>query len=242
MTTNMDGGDPHLSVTLLIPVLNEVDGLKMFLPQIDRSLFDDILVMDGGSTDGSWEYVCSQGIPVFSQVRRGLANGYLDTLGAIDSDCVVLFSPDGNCLIENLAQIVEKLRGGYDLVVVSRYTGGAKSYDDTAVTAFGNWMFTQFVKSLGLGRVKITDALTIYRGFRRDLALGDDFKRIMKGPVFEPLVTSMCILQNRRLIEIPGDEPKRIGGASKMSIVYNGSCLLLMVVRLYLMRFLGLHV
>lgn len=242
MNSGTDSGASRPTITLLIPVLNEIDGLKKFLPQIDRTLFDDVLVMDGRSTDGSWEYVASQGVTVFTQMRKGLANGYFDALHAIDTDCVVLFSPDGNCLIENLPQIVDRLNNGYDLVVVSRYTGGAKSYDDTAITAFGNWMFTQFVKYLGLGRVKITDALTIYRGFRRDLALGEDFERIMKGPVFEPLVTSMCILQKRPLIEVPGDEPKRIGGASKMSVIYNGSCLLLMVIRLYLMKFLGLRV
>lgn len=242
MTNDLDKSLKRPTITLLIPVLNEIDGLKAFLPQIDRSLFDDILVMDGRSTDGSWEYVFSEGIPVFTQIRKGLANGYFDILRAIDSDYVVFFSPDGNCLIENLPQIVDELRLGRDLVVVSRYAGNAKSYDDTLITAFGNWMFTQLVKFLGLGRVKVTDALTIYRGFRRDLILNDDFERIMQGPVFEPLVTSMCIMQKRAFVEIPGDEPKRIGGASKMSVVYNGSCLLLMVIRLYLMRFLGLRV
>ena len=229
---------PSPTITLLLPVLNEIDGLKEFLPQIDKSLFDNVLVMDGGSTDGSWEYAYSQEVQVFSQVRKGLANGYYDIVRSIDTDYIMLFSPDGNCLIENIPQIIAKINEGNDLVVVSRYLEDAKSYDDTPITAFGNWMFTQFIKGLGLGIYKITDGLTIYRAFRVDLILNEDFERIMQGPVFEPLVTSMCILQNRPLAEIPGDEPKRIGGESKMSIVYNGSCLLFMTIRLYLLRFL----
>jgi len=47
------------------------------------------------------------------------------------------------------------------------------------------------------------------------------------------------------------DEPKRIGGEKKMRVIYNGSCILLMIVRMYfyllgqkcgqLSRFLGLR-
>jgi glycosyltransferase involved in cell wall biosynthesis len=230
------------TITLLIPVLNEIEGLKQFLPQIDRSLFDNVLIMDGRSTDGSWQYCLEQGVDVFTQVRKGLANGYYDAIRLLDTDYVILFSPDGNCLSENLPQIVEKIRQGYDLVVVSRYREGARSEDDNWVTAFGNWMFSFMMRWLGGKKADVTDALNIYRGFRSELILSADFARILQGPVFEPLVTGMCILQNRPMIEIPGDEPKRIGGVSKMSVSYNGSCLLLMVIRLYLLRIFGLRV
>ena len=230
----------RLTVTLLLPVLNEIEGLKRFLPAIDRSLFDDIVIMDGNSTDGSQEYALSQGVRVFTQLRKGLANGYFDIFRALDTDYIVLFSPDGNCLIENLPQIVAKIHDGYDLVVVSRYLPPARSDDDTLITAFGNRMFSLFVRFLGA--YPVSDALTIYRGVRRDIVLNADFERMLYGPVFEPLTTSLCILGRRRMIEIPGNEPKRIGGRSKMSVVYNGSCLLLMVVRLYLQRFLHIRI
>ena len=42
-----------MSVTLFMPVLNEIDGLRALLPRIDRGWFDQILMVDGGSRDGS---------------------------------------------------------------------------------------------------------------------------------------------------------------------------------------------
>ena len=41
--------------TLLIFTWNEIDGCKAILPQVDRSLFTQILVVDAHSTDGTPE-------------------------------------------------------------------------------------------------------------------------------------------------------------------------------------------
>jgi glycosyltransferase involved in cell wall biosynthesis len=225
------------TVTLLMPVLNEINGLKATLPFIDRTLVDDILVVDGGSTDGSVEYAESQGVVVTRQERPGLAWAVYDAIVRLDTDYVIEFSPDGNCPVEVLPELIQGIRAGYDLVVVSRYLPPAKSEDDTWLTAFGNWMFSRMFRYLG--RFPVTDALTIYRGFRRNIVFSRDFVRLLAGPVFEPLVTGVCNLKGMRICEIPGDEPPRIGGASKMRPFYNGSCILLMVARLYVRKFFG---
>ncbi len=227
------------TITLLLPVLNEVEGLKATLPAIDRSLVSDILVIDGGSTDGSTEYARSQGVRVIAQQRPGLEWAVYDAILDLDTDYVIEFSPDGNCPVDVLPQLVEEIQRGHDLVVVSRYLPPARSEDDTWLTAFGNWMFTQMIRHLG--RFPITDSLTIYRGFRRSIVFGHDFRRYLYGPVFEPLVSAVCNLHGLSICEVPGDEPKRIGGASKMSPLYNGSCILLMIGRLYLRKWLGLR-
>ena len=41
-----------MTTTLFIPTLNELDAMRVILPQIDRSWVDQILVVDG-STDGT---------------------------------------------------------------------------------------------------------------------------------------------------------------------------------------------
>ena len=33
-------------ITLVIPTLNEIEGLKITIPRIDQSLFEEILVID----------------------------------------------------------------------------------------------------------------------------------------------------------------------------------------------------
>ena len=101
-----------------------------------------------------------------------------------------------------------KLREGYDHVVVSRYLAHAISHDDHLITAFGNWMFSRLMRPLA--KFPVTDALNIYRGYRRDILLDPDLEFYLKGPVLEPLITGMCALRGLRAGEIPGDEPQRI--------------------------------
>ena len=232
-------GVQQATIALLLPTLNELAGLQATLPGIDRSLFDEIIVIDGGSRDGTVEYAMEMGVTVVSQLRPGLHWAIYDIVYSVDTDYVVEFSPDGNCKVEQLPEIVAKLREGYDQVVVSRYLDHAISEDDHAVSAFGNWLFTRLMRPLA--RFRITDALTIYRGYRRSIVLDPDFGRYLNGPCLEPLVTGMCAVRNLSVVEIPGDEPMRIGGVTKRSIIYNGSVVLLMVVRLYLRKFLGLR-
>src|SRR6185295_9984374 len=127
----------------LLPTLNELEGLKAAVPFIDRSLVDEIVVIDGGSRDGSVEYAMEAGLTVVTQLRRGLHFAIYDVARALTTDCVIEFSPDGNCKVEQLPEIVAKLHEGYDQVVVSRYLEHAISEDDHVVSAFGNWMFTR---------------------------------------------------------------------------------------------------
>jgi hypothetical protein len=122
---------------------------------------------------------------------------------------------------------------------VSRYLDHAVSEDDHAVSALGNWMFSRLMRPLA--HFPVTDALNIYRGYRREIMLDPDLEFYMKGPVLEPLITGICALRGLSAAEIPGDEPLRIGGVTKRSIVYNGSLVLLMIVRLYVRKFLGLR-
>ena len=225
---------PRATTALLLPVFNELEGLQFVVPKINFGMFDDVLVVDGGSTDGSWQYARSCGLRVMTQLRKGLTLGVLDAIRTLATDYVIEFSPDGNCLPEHLPALVHLLHEGHDLVVVSRYLPPARSHDDTWVTAFGNRMFTALLRHLG--PLRVTDALNIYRGFRRSLLDLPDFDRLCIGPVLEPLTTGLANLLRLKYTEIPGDEPRRIGGESKMKVIYNGSCILLMVARLYLRK------
>ncbi len=222
------------TITLLLPTLNEIDGLSQIYPKLDKSLFDDIVIVDGGSTDGTVEYAIKHNIRIFTQLRKGLAAGVMDGISTLKTDCVIEFSMDGNCLVDQLPELVARLRNGDDLVVVSRYLPPAKSYDDNIITAFGNWMFTKMIRYMG--QFPMTDALTIYRGFNIKIVDYPEFTRCLYGPVFEPLISAVATVRNLKISEIPGDEPKRIGGKSKMSVPYNGGCILRMIAKMYIFK------
>lgn len=226
------------TITLLLPTLNEVVGFKQIFPQIDRSLFDDILVVDGGSTDGTVEYAIENNIRIISQLSKGLGLGVMDAVSMIKTDCVIEFSLDGNCMIEQLPDIVKKLNEGYDLVIVSRYLPPAKSYDDNVITAFGNFMFTQMIRHLG--KFPLTDALTMYRGYDVKITKFPEFIKFLRSTHYQPLTSAVAAARNLKIFEIPGDEPKRIGGVSKMVIFREGSGILLMIVKMYLFKWFGL--
>ena len=45
-----------MKITILALTLNEIDGVKAILPQIDSSWYDQLIVVDGGSNDGTIEW------------------------------------------------------------------------------------------------------------------------------------------------------------------------------------------
>jgi glycosyltransferase involved in cell wall biosynthesis len=236
----MEAGARKQTIALLLPTLNELHGLRATLPFIDRSQVDDIYIIDGGSTDSTIEYAWEFGVTLVSQLRRGLHYAIFDAAHTLPHDYLIEFSPDGNCKVDQLPELVAKIREGYDHVVVSRYLAHAVSHDDHLITAFGNWMFSRMMRPLAA--FPITDALNIYRGYRRKLIHDPDLEFYMKGPVLEPLLTGICALRGFSSTEIPGDEPQRIGGTTKRSIIFNGLAILLMITRLYLRKFLGLRI
>src|SRR5262249_165687 len=146
-----------MRTTLLALTLNEIDGVKAILPQIDRSWCEQIIVVDGGSTDGTIEWCRENGFQVFVQTRKGIRFAYLEVLPHIKTDLIISISPDGNCPVEAIPRLLDKMQEGYDLVIGSRYLGEATSEDDDIVTGFGNWLFTKTVNILH--RAHYTDSM-----------------------------------------------------------------------------------
>ena len=217
-----------LSSTLVIPTLNERDGMEVILPQIDPRWVDDIVFVDGTSTDGTLDVIRRYGHGrLILQKLPGLSNAYWESLAVISSDIVVTFSPDGNSLPEAIPALLAKIREGYDMVIASRYLPGAGSQDDDPVTAFGNWMFTRVINLLFGGRY--TDSLVILRAYRRSLIRDLD----MEGQTsdFEPLLSIRCAVYKKRVAEIPAKEPRRIGGIRKMSPLINGWAIVVLIAR-----------
>lgn len=216
-----------MKVTLLMPTLNEVEGMKVIMPKVDLSAVDEVVVVDGGSTDGTIEYAEQQGYRVIRQKRVGLMGAYEDALEAIDNEVIVTFSPDGNSLPELVPVLIEEMKKGFDMVIVSRYLGHARSDDDDPVTAFGNWVFTTMINVLFGG--KYTDTLVMFRAWRRDV-----IKHVPQGvprASFETLTSIRCAKAGLKVGEIPGTEPPRIGGERKMNPLKNGWQVLSLIVR-----------
>lgn len=226
------------SITLLILTLNEIDGVKAILPKIDKALFSQILVVDGGSVDGTQAWCESNGYEVFIQKRKGVRFAYFDVWPEIAGEYVVTISPDGNCDVSKLPELINLLME-CDLVIGSRYSAGSSSEDDDMITAFGNWMFN-FIARIFFGS-QIKDVMVIYRGYRKDLAdelnLFDEKNYRSPERLFftkiswEPLMSIRAVKQGKIVREFAAGEPARIGGERKLQIFRWGSAYLFQFVK-----------
>ncbi|MFH0753219.1 MAG: glycosyltransferase family 2 protein [Candidatus Omnitrophota bacterium] len=216
-----------LKVTVIVFAWNEIDGMRVIMPQMKKEWFDELIIVDGGSIDGSVAYAKEHGWDVFVQKESGAGAAFREALERSTGDIIIPFSPDGNSIPEMIPALVAKINEGYDFVTASRYAKGAKSYDDDPVTAFGNWMFTTMVNVL-YGQ-KLTDVLVMYRAYRRDLLteIGGVTNEVSWGSQ----LLLKTVKKGKRITEIPGDEPARIGGVRKMSPLKNGWAELCMILK-----------
>jgi glycosyltransferase involved in cell wall biosynthesis len=220
-----------MTTTLLVMTLNEIQGMAAIMPRVDRAWLDQIIVVDGGSTDGTIEWAREQGYEVYVQKQRGFRHAYVEVWPQVTGDVVITFSPDGNSVPELIPQLISTMRQGFDMVIASRYLGDATSEDDDRVTAFGNWLFTRTANVLHGGRY--TDVMVIYRAYRKALAheLGLDREdayalpeRLFRTKIsWEPLLSVRAAKAKLKVREIPGDEPPRIGGKRKLQVVQWGA-------------------
>ena len=226
------------AVTLLIPTLNEIEGMRAVMPLVEPDWCDQVLVVDGGSTDGTQEYARAQGYDLIVQQRRGIRHAYREAFPHVRGDIVVTFSPDGNSVAELIPRLTELIASGYDMVIASRYLPGARSEDDDLVTALGNWGFTKLINALHGGHY--TDAFVMFRAYRTrmywDLGLDRDEayapEKVFRTVIgVEPLLSIRAAKAGLRLTEIPGDEPARIGGARKLRVFRWGGAYLLQTLR-----------
>lgn len=234
-----------MKFSLVILTYNEIVSSKIIIPRIDRSLLHEILVIDGGSTDGTIEYMKKQNLKVIVQEKgnyrwynitkrqMNIAKGVSIGISEATGDYVILFTPDGNCIPEKLPELIAECKKGYDYVCVSRYKDQAKSYDDNFITGFGNFFFTKLVNVLF--KANYTDVLGIYKCAKKSLwnFIGEDNKMTIS---FGTQLTITCAKNNLNYTEIPGDEPKRIGGKSSMSVIINGTIELYTILKAYFVK------
>lgn len=205
-----------MRVTLFIPTYNEIEGVKIIMPQIKREWVDEIIVVDK-STDGTKEWLIQNGYKVIDQKRPGTMGAWWDGFDASTGDIIIPFSPDGNSIPEAIPELINKMKeGDYDMVIASRYLGLAKSENDSILTAFGNNLFTKLINLLY--GAHYTDALGMYRAWRKDLLTrlnltyqtGLDFNKRGAG-MFEPILSIRAAKHKIKVAEISAAEPDDIG-------------------------------
>ncbi len=135
-----------MNIGLCLITWNELEGCKHDIPLIDRSKFEQIYCIDGGSTDGTVEYLEEQGITVYRQTKKGLNQACIDGADFCNCDAFVFFHPKGTIPVEDTYKFREYYEQGYEFVVGSRMMKGSHNEEDGKLVKPRKW----FVLGMGL--------------------------------------------------------------------------------------------
>ncbi len=231
-----------MKISLVLATLNEIDGMKAIMPRIRKEWYDELIIIDGGSIDGTCEYAKENGYFLRRQEGKGIRTALDQAFLLTSGDIIITFTPDGNSIPEIIPALIEKMKEGFDMVIVSRYLNEARSNDDSIISGLGNRAFTFLINLLHHG--EYTDALIGFRAFRRETV---DNIGLVRGPTnwFEKkyfqhtswdfLSSVRCARKKLKVGEIAGDEPARIGGKEKVNKLKVG---LVLLVQLFLEIFI----
>ncbi|MFI5398211.1 MAG: glycosyltransferase [Candidatus Binatia bacterium] len=114
-------------------------GCQHDVPLIERGRFEEMYAIDAGSTDGTVEYLQSQGIAVYQQDKPGYNNAYLSAFRRCSTDALIMYHPKGTVDPKATLEFRRYLEDGYDLVIASRVMPGAVNEEDSRIFKPRKW-------------------------------------------------------------------------------------------------------
>jgi glycosyltransferase involved in cell wall biosynthesis len=201
-----------MSTDLIVLTLNEIHGLKKIMPLVKKEWVNEIIIVDGGSTDGTVEEAKKMGFRVISQEIKGHGGAILAGFNASTADNIVIFGPDGNHSPDEIPQLIEKIKEGYDQVIVSRFTKSSVNLDAGVIDRFGNRLFVFLVNVIFGGHY--TDTLNESRIITRKAMSEIKFDAMNMTSTQQMSIRGLK--KRQKICEISGNEGKRIGGERKM--------------------------
>jgi glycosyltransferase involved in cell wall biosynthesis len=212
----LSGGEAAAgAVAVIIPTLNEAACIGGVVTEIPRPLASEIIVVDGGSSDGTQAVARAAGARVIEPKGRGYGRACAAGAQGADAACgiIVFMDGDGADRGDLMAVLVEPIRRGtHDFVIASRTRGvrekGSMSWHQ---------LVAGFLAGLGIGLlygVRYSD-MCAYRAIRRDCLDRLDMREMTYGWNIE--MQMKAARAGLRILELPMPYRCRSGGASKVA-------------------------
>lgn len=201
---------------IVLLTLNEVQGLNALWDRIPRDRFRELVAVDGGSKDGTREFLAARGVPILDQTIPGRGVAFRVAAEACHAERLIFYSPDGNEDPDDIERLDDLLLGGARLAIASRFARGAVNEEDVSPFRPRSWAnqgLTALANLLFNEGPWVTDTINGFRALRRAdlLALDTSVKRF---PI-EYQISIRSMARRWPIAELATNEGQRIGGASK---------------------------
>ena len=188
-----------------MPCLNEAETVASCIQKaqlaIERgALAAEIIVADNGSTDGSQVIAKDLGARVVSVDRKGYGSALIGGIDAARGRFVIMGDADDSYDFTAIAPMLEKLRGGSDLVVGNRFAGGI---EPGAMPWSHRWVGNPVLSFISrvFFHTPVGDAHCGLRGFRKDAY--ERMKLRATGMEFASEMVIKASLKGMRIVEVP---------------------------------------
>jgi glycosyltransferase involved in cell wall biosynthesis len=186
--------------------------------------FDEIVAIDGGSTDGTVEFYRDRNVRVLGQSSRGRGEAFLLAFRELQSDAFIFFSPDGNEDPADLPKFRRHLESGADLVIASRMMAGAVNEEDHQMLRLRKWANNGFNLLANLMFRKqgpyVTDSINGYRAITAPAA------RILqldsRDYTIEYQMTIRAMKHRLNVVEFATIEGQRVAGETGAPSISTG--------------------
>jgi glycosyltransferase involved in cell wall biosynthesis len=206
-------------VTVVIPTFNEVESIGAVVEGLPRDVVDRVVVVDGGSRDGTGEAARRAGADVLD-VGRGYGLACLRGAEAAGQDDIVVFMDgDGADDPAAIAALVAPIQNGsHDFVIASR----ARGVREPGSMAWHQLLAGRLAGALTrlLYGVGYSDMCAL-RAIRRDTLIALGMREMTYGWNLE--MQMRAARSGLRVLELPVPYRRRIGGQSKVAGSLAGS-------------------
>ncbi|MBN2604121.1 MAG: glycosyltransferase family 2 protein [Candidatus Thermoplasmatota archaeon] len=204
---------------IIIPTLNECDTLPFLLKEL-KQYTEKVIVIDGGSIDGTVTIAEEYGASVIQQTEKGKGAAVCQAFKEADGDPVIILDADGSMRPIEIPIFLKRIDDGADLVKGSRFLKGGYSEDMSFFRYLGNRFFVGLINFFF--SEKFSDLCYGYIAMNNKAI--KKLTPLLKSKYFE--IETEIIIKAKKLdltiVEAPSIELKRLNGDSKLRTLHDG--------------------